>query len=161
MFDRQVKYFRFLILLLLLLAGKVGIGALHRGASWWGSLIEASVEFDPGRERLKAKNLGPKREEEWEMRGDRDLTVKTCKFFASNPLNAGGRHELTLTSVMESSPELPDVPSPTHEGNETETTGAPCAPEPKVEVSPTECFWQYSLCKSLNAKIFLRQRALR
>ena len=119
------------------------------------------MEFNPGRQSLKAKNLGPKRQEEWEMHGDRDLTVKTCKLFASNPLNASGRRAFTLTSVTESSPEVLSVSSPTHEGNKMESSGAACAPEPKVKVSLTECFWHYSVCKSLNAKIFLRQRALR
>lgn len=159
LFDRQVKHFSLLIFLLLL-AEKVGIRASHWEASQWGCLIEALVEFDPGRQRLKAENLRRKRQEEWEMHGDRDLTVKTCKLFVSNPLKASGRRALTLVSVMESSPELLGVSSPTCKGNRVESSGAACAPEPKVEVSLAECFWHYSACKSLNAKIFLRQRAL-
>lgn len=55
LFDRQVKYFSFLILLLLL-ARKEGSHGLPWEASWRGCLIEASVEFNPGRQRLNKKN---------------------------------------------------------------------------------------------------------
>jgi len=62
--------------------------------------------------RLKAKYLGPKREQAWEKHRDRDSTVKKCKLFLTNPLIASGRRAFTLTSVMESSSELLNVSSP-------------------------------------------------
>lgn len=62
LFDRQVKDFSFLILLL---AGRAGVRALHWEASQRGCLIVASVEIDPGRWRLgkkeKAMNLRERR----------------------------------------------------------------------------------------------------
>lgn len=74
------------------------------------------------------------------MQGDRDLMVRTCKLFAINPLNASGSHALSLPSLMESSAELLNVSSPTYQGNRMENSGAACAPEPKVEISPAERF---------------------
>lgn len=93
------------------------------------------MEFEPGKQRLKAENVAPERQEEWEMHGGRDLRVRTCKLFAGNPLNASRRRAFTFTSVTGSSPELLSVSSPTHEGSKMESSEATCAPEPKVEVS--------------------------
>lgn len=82
----------------------------------------------------------------------RELTVKTCKLFVSDPLNISRRRTRPPGSVMESSSELLSMSSPSHEGNKMESRGAARAPEPKVDVSPAECLWHYSLCNSLNAK---------
>lgn len=156
LFDRQVKYFNSLIPLLLL-TRKEGSRGLPWETSWQGCLIEASVEFRLTRQRLnKKKPLGPKRLE-WGTHRDRDLTARTCKLSVSDPLNIS----TSPGSVLESSPELLSMPSPSHKGDGMEGRGAACAPEPRWMSQPLNASGTALSAKASMQKDFLRQKALR
>jgi len=153
LFDRQVKYFSFLILLLLL-AGKVSIHAVHWEALRWECLIEASAEFDPvmqerrlekKTEDWKQNTLGPResrrgKSTETETRQSKNVN----SFWLTLWLPVGGVHlpSRQLWRAHQSSSMFPAQP---HEASKMESSGAAHAPGPKVEASPSDSFWHYSV----------------